>query len=644
MGRKLTAEELIYGLKTANDPQLSPDGEWVVYGVTTIDSVTYKASAQLWLSRRDGSEKRRLTFSGLRNDQPRWSPDGRSIAFTSDRDGGFGLFTITLAGGDAQPLVNHDNAIGPVEWSPDGAKLAYSVVVDPEAPDGFERDPNLPLPIKVTSRVDYKQDGKGFLGDKRSQIFVYELATETERQLTSDPADHLTPRWSPDGTKLASVHALMNGVASQLEIIEVASGDSKLVPEQSGSIGSWAWSPNGAHLFVTADFEKSVQLDCYLIGATTGDAERITDDFPATPDGTPSHPVWIDERQVIVPVMTKGRSGLYLVDTETGAVSENSVTLNNHSGFSIDAGKRFIAQVWDSFDTYQEVVIIDRESGESNQITDLNGAFLASTTGIEVERFDIERNGYTIESWLVKPADFDPSKSYPMIIDIHGGPNGWYGYSFTRLHHLLASLGILVVYSNPRGSGSYGGDFARQVLRDRGGEDYLDLMAVVDEAITRPYVDVDRLGVYGYSYGGFMTSWTIGHTDRFKAAVIGAPTSDLLSFFGTSDIAHTYGLVQFGGAPWENRDWYLEHSPTTHLHNAKTPALILVAEGDQRCPIGQAESVFTILKKVGVDAQFVRYPGESHGLPRIGHPVYRTDFLTRVSNWFNERLNTKEGN
>lgn len=644
MGRKLTADELIYGLRVASDPQLSPDGEWVVYGITTLDATTYKSSAQLWLSKRDGSRKRQLTFAGSRSDQPRWSPDGQSIAFTSDRDGGSGLYLLGLDGGDPKRLAKHDNAIGPVEWSPDGTKLAYTVVIDPDAPDGTERDPNLPLPIKVTSRIDYKQDGKGFLGDKRAQVFIYDLASEQESQLTSDLADHTTPRWSPDGTLLAASHAMLNGTATQIEIIDVAAKSSRLIPDQAGSIGSWVWNSSGSHLFITADFEKSVQLDCFMLGVTSGDLERLTDDFQATPDAAPSHPIWIDDRRVLVPTMTKGRTGHYVVDTETGAVSEEVVWNLNHNGFSVDASGRYLAQVWDDFETYSEVTIIDRATGETSRITDLNTEFLAQTDGIEVERFDVERGGFVTEAWLVKPKGFDPSKKYPMIIDIHGGPNGWYGYSFTRLHHLLASLGILVVYSNPRGSGSYGRKFAQQVLRDRGGEDYFDLMAVVDEAITRPYVDVERLGVYGYSYGGFMTSWVIGHTDRFKAAAIGAPTSDLLSFYGTSDIAHTYGLVQFGGAPWENREWYLEHSPTTHLHKATTPAIVLVAEGDQRCPIGQAESVYTILKKNGVDAHFVRYPGESHGLPRIGHPYYRADFLHRVTTWFDERLNAEEGN
>jgi dipeptidyl aminopeptidase/acylaminoacyl peptidase len=638
MATARSPHELIYGLMVAGDPQLSADGGSLVYTVTTIDETTHQASTQLWLSRRDGGELRKLTSTGTSNAQPRWSPDGESIAFTSDRDGGFGLFLLELRGGDPRLLAKHDNAISAAEWSPDGRKLVYTVVIDPEAPDGTERDPNLPLPIKVTERIDYKQDGKGFLGDKRAQVFVFDLADDSERQLTSDPADHLTPRWSPDGARIATAHTLMNGVEAQLEIIELSDGASRLIPEQVGAIGSFAWTANGSHLLLTADFEKSIQLDCYLIGATTGDLERVTNDFPATPDA--ANPLWLDERRALIPVMTKGRTGFYVVDTETNTATEESVWLTNHAGFSSDASGRYIAQVWDDFDRYSEIVILDRETGTTTQITELNTEFLAESTGITVERFDIERGDYTIESWLVKPADFDPAKRYPMIIDIHGGPNGWYGYSFTRLHHLLASLGMLVVYANPRGSGSYGGDFARQVLRDRGGEDYFDLMAVVDEAITRPYVDTERLGVYGYSYGGFMTSWIIGHTDRFKAAVIGAPTADLLSFYGTSDIAHTYGLIQFGGAPWENRDWYLAHSPTTHLHNAKTPALVLVAEGDQRCPIGQAESVYTILKRVGVESRFVRYPGESHGLPRNGHPVYRVDFLERVSSWFNERLNS----
>jgi dipeptidyl aminopeptidase/acylaminoacyl peptidase len=199
---------------------------------------------------------------------------------------------------------------------------------------------------------------------------------------------------------------------------------------------------------------------------------------------------------------------------------------------------------------------------------------------------------------------------------------------------MLVSNGFLVVFANPRGSSSYGRRFTQQVVGDWGGEDFQDLMAVVDEVLTRPYADPERTGIFGYSYGGFMTSWTIGHTDRFKAAVCGAPVFDLESQYGTSDIGHVWGALQWEGKPHESRDWYTAHSPATFAHRATTPTLILHAEGDIRCPIGQGEQMYATLKAAGCETEFVRYPGGSHLFLWGGEPTYVEDFFRRTLDWF----------
>jgi dipeptidyl aminopeptidase/acylaminoacyl peptidase len=645
---RLTVQKLIYGLKAAADPQLSPDGEWVVYGVSTTEEESGKRSAQLWLSRRDGSDKRQLTFAGKANGGARWSPDGRSISFVSDREEGAALYLLSLEGGDPKQLVKHRDGIGPVEWSPDGAKLAYSAVIDPENPDGKEPDKDAPAPIKATDRADYKQDTRGYLGDKRAKVFVYDLATGEERQLSTDRDDCAHPRWSPNGETLAALHLMENGIVSSLRLIDVASGESREVMNDDAMVGTWTWTPDGSQLLVSADLDRAFQQEIYLQSATTEGHDRLTTDLQPTPSGSwsvsaaPAHPIWLDDRYALYVMASKGRTGLFKVDTETGAVSEETVWNAEHAGFSTDASGRYVAQVKNGFDATGEVVIHDRQTGQTTQITDLNTELLKQAPPAQWERFDIERNGYTIESWLLKPANFDETKQYPMILDIHGGPNGWYGYDFDRLQQLLASNDFIVVYANPRGSGSYGGDFTRQVAGDWGGEDYLDLMAVADEAIKRPYIDAERTGVYGYSYGGYMTSWVIGHTDRFKAAVIGAPAADLISMFGTSDISHAWGPYHWGDTPWSNREWYLERSPITHLHKATTPSLILHAEGDVRCPIGQGEMVFATLKKVGVEAEFVRYPGGDHLFVWAGEPRYGADFHERILAWFKRHLGVAE--
>jgi len=641
---RLTVQQLVYGLKQASDPQLSPDGEWVIYGVTTTDEPSGKRESQLWLSRRDGSERRQLTHMGTANGAARWSPDGRSIAFVSDRGESAALYLLSRDGGDPRQLVKHRNGIGPVDWSPDGTKLAYVAVIDPEHPDDEEPEKDAPAPIKATDRIDYKQDTRGYLGEKRGQVFVYDLASGEERQLTGDRYDHVNPRWSPEGATLAVQELLSNGFISRLELIDTASGESRHVLDRGGSIGTWAWSPDGSQLIVSADLDRSFQQEIHLQRADSDGADQITSDLQPSPSmamspvGAPAQPVWLDDRRALFLMASKGRTGLFQVDTETGAVSEETIWNAERSGFSTDASKRYVAQTVSGFDAVGEVVVYDRETGATTQITDLNTELLKQAPPAQWERFDVTRGGYTIEAWLLKPANFDETKKYPMILDIHGGPNGWYGYDFDKLQQLLASNDFIVVYSNPRGSGSYGGDFTRQVRGDWGGEDFLDLMAVADAALKRPYIDPERTGVYGYSYGGYMTSWVIGQTDRFKAAAIGAPAVDLISMFGTSDISHEFGARHWMGTPWENRDWYIDRSPITHLHKATTPALILHAEGDVRCPIGQGEMTFATLKKVGVETEFVRYPGGDHLFFLMGEPRYIADFHERILAWFKRHL------
>jgi dipeptidyl aminopeptidase/acylaminoacyl peptidase len=248
------------------------------------------------------------------------------------------------------------------------------------------------------------------------------------------------------------------------------------------------------------------------------------------------------------------------------------------------------------------------------------------------------RGDFAIDAFLLKPPDFDPSRRYPLVLDVHGGPHGYYGYAFSPVQRCLAASGFLVVFANPRGSASYGRKFSMAVLRDWGGQDYADLMAVVDAVLERPYVDPERTGIYGYSYGGYMTAWTIGQTDRFKAAVCGAPVFDLVSAFGTSDIGYFWLEQETGGTPYQIPDWYAAHSPSTYLHRARTPTLIVQGEADLRCPLGQSEQMFVTLLKVGCQAELVRYPGGGHMFPWMGPPEHRCDYLTRVRDWFTARL------
>ncbi|MBX6341604.1 MAG: S9 family peptidase, partial [Thermomicrobiaceae bacterium] len=354
--------------------------------------------------------------------------------------------------------------------------------------------------------------------------------------------------------------------------------------------------------------------------------------------GLPSPPVWLDERRVLFHGVERAASGLYLLDVEAGDVRPLHRWEAQCAGLSVDPGGRYAVQAYSALDTAGEVSVYDLEAGEARIVTRHNDALLTQAPPATWERFDIQRGEFTIECWLLTPPGFDPARRYPLVLEVHGGPNWYYGYGFDPVRECLATHGFLVLYANPRGSITYGRRFTEQVFRDWGGEDFKDLMAAVDKALERPYADPERVGIWGYSYGGYMTAWAIGQTHRFKAAVCGAPCFDLESMFGTSDISHLFGELQWGGAPHEVPEWYAAHSPSTYAHRATTPTLIVHGEADERCPIGQGEQMFVALEKAGCEVEFARYPGGSHLFLVDGPPPHREDLLARTLAWFQSHL------
>jgi dipeptidyl aminopeptidase/acylaminoacyl peptidase len=642
VAKPLTPETIVYGFTLAGDPNVSPDGKQIVYTVTTIDAAKSKnkPDTQLWLSDIDGGNRRQLTYAGKSNGEPRWSPDGSRIAFTSDRveDKKSGIFVLDInQGGDARELTSHAQGISNLTWAPNGKRLAYITDFDPDNPDEEKHPEDEPPKVRATSRIDYKQDGRGYVGDKRQQVFVVDVESGERRKLTNKPVDYAVPRWSPDSKWIAASVSNRNGMHSQLAIIAADSGEEKLVGPEDGTISQHAWSADGKRIAIAGDDQKSWQSDIFVYDVGKDDLRRVTDDLHVLPD-IPDGMLWAGDNEILINARREGGSGLYTVNLETGEVK----TVHDHeatnTNFSVDESGRYIVRGHTSFDNHGEVSVFDRQSGSAKLVTSYSDAVFETSPPSLWERFEIQRGKYTIEAWLLKPADFDPNKKYPVVLDIHGGPNGHYGYQFNPMQQNLSSNGFLVVASNPRGSSSYGREFTMQVAEDWGGEDYLDLMAVVDKVLERPYADSERIGCWGYSYGGYMTSWIIGQTDRFKACVCGAPCFDLESMYGTSDISHTFGELQWGGPPHESVEWYRDHSPSTYAHKVVTPTLIIHGETDERCPIGQGEQMFIALKKAGVETEFARYPNGHHGMMRLGPPAHRVDILQRTLSWFKRHL------
>lgn len=642
MGRPLTPAMLAHDFTVASDPQISPDGDRIVSVVTTGDPVSKTKTAHLRLMDRDGGNARTLTVAGKANGSPRWSPDGRQLAFTSDRAGDFAIFVMPLDGGDARAISRHTVPIGGLTWSPDGRALAYTAVVDPANPSDEPRPAGAPAPVRVTRRLDYKEDSdsRGYIGDARGQLWVVDAVDGTRRCLTREPFDHTHPQWSPDGKTIAVTLPNRNYVCSQLALIDVATGARIVVGGKLGVVETFAWSPDGGRILFAGEPERTFQNDFFVYTVATGEIRRLTDDLQCLPEwnwslyAAPSRPVWLDGGRVLFHAVRAAKNGLYTIDVETGEVTLLRELEAQTFGLSTDRAGRYAVQSFTSLDRVGDIVVHDLQSCDVQLVTDHNGALLAEAPPAGWETFTVERGGLSIDAWLLKPPGFDPARQYPLIIDIHGGPNWWYGYDFSHVQQALAAAGFLVVYADPRGSTTYGRAFTQMVTQDWGNEDYQDLMAVVDEVLERPYADPERTGIYGYSYGGFMTSWAIGHTDRFKAAVCGAPAFDLESFYGTSDIGHYWGTMQFGGKPHEAREWYDSHSPSKFAHRTTTPTLILHGEGDVRCPVGQGEQMFTILADNGCEVEFVRYPNATHLFLWGGEPAYVEDYITRTVAWF----------
>jgi Tol biopolymer transport system component len=305
MGQPLSPETLVYGLAQAGEPQVAPDGARLLYSLTEVDRETKRRSSQLWLCDIDGGAPRRLTWTGDRNGGGRWSPDGEQIAFVSDRVAKSGVFVLPVeGGGEARELTRHAQPVGDLAWSPDGKQIAYTTLADPENPDEEEPPPGAAPRVRVTRRIDYKQDNRGYLNDARTQVFVVDVASGERRQVTRDPVDHNFPQWSPDGRRLALQVPNRNGMRSQLGLVEVASGETTLIGPEDGVVGVWSWSPAGDRIIFAGDTRQTYQTDFFVLDVASGAVRRLTDDLPVLPVAgfptiaPPSQPLWLDRRFV----------------------------------------------------------------------------------------------------------------------------------------------------------------------------------------------------------------------------------------------------------------------------------------------------------------------------------------------------------
>ena len=645
--------EHVYDLVKVGDPSISPDGTRLAYASSVIDRELMKERSQVMMASIPDGEHRALT-QGSSDTAPRFSPDGGQVAFVRpDERGRKQLWIIPLDFGEARRLTDVDGGVGDIAWSPDGGRIAFvsdvAPAYDAKLEAGRDRGPD----VRVVRRIRYRSDTGGWRGDRFRHVFVVDAVSGAVRQVTAGEGDDAAPAWSPDGARIAYVSDAVEGRdSSWMAGVYVVSADGgepeRWAPGVSGFgqnplSGAVAWSPDGGRLAIvgTDDPVLGDPRQAFLFVAGRDAARRLTDG-----DYSPVLPApelrWTGDDGIVFLADHRGQSYVCQVQAGGGPLRTLSGGGAQSVSLTVDAAAGSAVIRSTPPDSAGDLHFVDLHAGSQRRLTCSNDEYFADHPPGMMSKFTIGRGGMEIESRLVVPPDFDESRRYPLVVDVHGGPHGRFQDSFDSTHHVLATAGYLVLAVNPRGSTTYGPDFARAVIGDWGGEDYLDIMAAIDAVCARGIVDDSRLGIHGYSYGGFMSAWAVGHTGRFRAAVVGAPVVNLVSMYGTSDIGVSFGEPQWGGTLADAFDAFVERSPLTYAANVDTPVLLLHGEDDQRCPIGQSEEMFVSLKRLGKEVELVRFPGCTHSFLRSGHPKMRVEYLRRMKAWFDARIGPGE--
>ncbi|MBI3329165.1 MAG: S9 family peptidase [Nitrospinae bacterium] len=641
--------DAIYHLTQVSDPHLSPDGHLLAFVRSWVDQAAMEGRSRIMLMSLPDGRAEPFT-QGARDSTPRFSPDGRYLTFLRQDDKQRRqIWVMPVHGGEARKLTDGPGGVSELAWSPDGQQLVFAADVDPDRlPEGH--DPKKDPRVKVVRRIRYRFDTVGWRGDAHRHLFTIGLDGGPARQLTDGDWDDVSPVWSPDGTRIAFVSGRRpeRDIRAYTEayVVPVNGGDPQRWSENLYTVAALAWSPDATRLVAVAsdDPKGSVGYQGWLFVLEPGKApRRLTDDSikPATgfrPIMLPPELRWAADGRVLLIADAHGQSYLYEVPASGGGSKLRAGGGFAATALSLDREAKRAVVAATPPDSLSELYLVDLAAGAVKRLTDGNAHYFSQHPPARLEKFTFQRNGLEIECRLWLPPDFDPRQRYPLLLDIHGGPNGAFYDAFNLVHQVWATEGYAVLAVNPRGSATYGNAFTMAVLGDWGGEDYRELMAAVDLVASRPYIDPLRTGVHGYSYGGFMTSWIVGHTERFKAAVVGAPCIDLPSMYGTSDIGVSFGEPQWGGTRQDAFAALMERSPLTYAAHVKTPVLLLHGEADLRCPIEQGEQFFVALKRLGKEVEFVRFPDCSHLFLRVGHPKMREEYLRRTLEWFDQHL------
>lgn len=637
----------LFRLRTVRDVQLSPDGAWVAYVVGTLDSARDRSNSDLYMVSWDGSRTVQLTFTPDGENSPRWSPDGRYLSFVASRGesrSGGQIWLLDRAGGEAQKLTDLKSGVSGYEWSPDSKRIVI-VAQDPDSaapPGGDSARPRTAKPI-VIDRYQFKQDGQGYLGNRRSHLYLFDVAAKKAEQLTSGPYSENNPSWSPDGRFIAFVSERapdpdrVNDPNVYVMEARVGAEPRQLTTWPGPDGGRPAWSPDGkwvAYLQGSEAQFSAYGLNKLAIVPVDGGAARVLTDVLDRPvsqpewtaDGSELFGLVTDDR-VVYPVRVQVADGSVrrlLEETGRDVVSDLATSPGG-----------LVAVLAGSATQPNEIYAV--EQGSLRALTSENLAWLAEVQLATTEDFSAKgKDGTIVNGLLVKPAGYHSGTRYPTLLRIHGGPNGQDQHAFNFERELFAANGYAVIAANYRGSAGRGAEYQKAIYADWGNKEVQDLLAAVDQVVAMGVADPDRLGIGGWSYGGILTDYTIATTTRFKAATSGAGSALQSSMYGVDQYIYQYDTEV--GPPWKNQAlWEKISYPFWHADRIKTPTLFLGGEKDFNVPIAGGEQMYQALKSQNIDTQLIVYPGQNHG---ISTPSYQKDRLERYLAWYAKYLKT----
>jgi dipeptidyl aminopeptidase/acylaminoacyl peptidase len=648
--RGITAEDYL-SFVFLGDAHLSPDGKQVAYVSTTIDAKRNRRNPAIWLVPTDGqTPPRRLTAEGLNANAPRWSPNGRVLAFLSARTVSGSaeparpqIYVLRMDGGEAQVLTHLKNGVSSYQWAPDGKRI---VAVSRSGPSDKVDPADRKSDVRHYTHISYKFNDTGWFDDKRSHLWVVDANSGAGQQLTSgDEWNDTDPQWSPDSSRIAFVSdrtglEFDGGRNKDVWVIPADGGKLTKISDHEFEDDMPRWSPDGRRIAFAGRTHRGEAPRLYVASSAGGGSSTLAaNDMDLIPTQLQWGP---GPEELRFEAGVKGETHVFRVDLAGHSGAPVTSGERGVHGYDINTQSGSMTYLANDFEHLDDLYIARLDGSGERKLTDANAKLWSDVEPAKVERLPYKStDGWSIDGFLVKPVGWQPGRKYPMILSIHGGPAGMYGVDWFHEFQVYAAKGWAVFYCNPRGSTGYGEKFERGIVNNWGGMDYQDVMAGIDAALKRnPWIDTERLGVTGGSYGGYLTNWIVGHTNRFKAAVTLRSVSNFISDDGTRDGAYGHE-DDFKGFLFEDLDQYWNASPLKYAKNVKTPILVLHSDNDYRVPIEQGEQWFRALKHYGVNAELVIFPRENHNLTRTGEPKHLVESLNWQVYWFQRFL---EGN